>query len=644
MASQVEVSQVGRFPQLKRDLPGLVASVLVHLLALAGIALITVAGSAPDAFVAIESIFSDSDRTAEQFSQNLDTSTEVAESLNFVAGGGGLAAAAGGSGGPAVHQGKIDASETLQDPTLGLNTGDVALPGMEVLGRDLGESQISGEVGAIVDGYGTALDRITQELIRMMRESKVLVVWLFDESLSMKDDQADIRARFHKIYEELKLVDDESRDKVLLTSIVSFGKEVHFQLPKKKPTDSIPEIMRAIDAIPVDESGVENTCHAIVTALSTYRTMHTQARRKIVLIVVSDESGDDGERVEDALQLARTLSAPIYFMGRESVFGYPYLHIRWIHPQTSNLHLLPIRRGPETPFAELLQFDGFRRRQDAALSGFGPYEQVRLARDSGGIFFMLPGEEQDVHDSDARRFAALDLKEYEPDIDSRRAYAAARDASPFRRAIWDAISLMNPYEARNKDMDIPVDHWYPITLGEAAPQVAATLARCVNTLQQLTEAERRLKAVEGQRVRESSRRWRADYDLMVGQVMAYRVRLFQFMVALEQFSRDLPTHKFANKMSNAWRVGIGTGEMLRPDEVQMRATKVTAEDLARARQSAQKQFSNVQAEHPNTPWAHRAAWEATRGYGMTFFEHYFPPPPKNPPPPPKTPIAPIPNL
>jgi hypothetical protein len=361
------------------------------------------------------------------------------------------------------------------------------------------------------------------------------------------------------------------------------------------------------------------------------------------VVVVSDESGDDGEKVEDAKHLANTVRAPIYVLGRESVFGYPYAHIRWVHPQTGGTHYLPIRRGPETPQAELLQFDGFRRRMDAAMSGFGPYEQVRLARETGGIFFMLPNEEQSIHDHDARKYAALDMKEYVPDISSRREYILHRDKSQFRRAVFETLMFLNPHETRNSEMEIPIDNWYSVVPAEAAAPVAAALTRCRNTFQLLTEAEKKLHAVESGRAREESRRWRANYDLMLGQVMAYRVRLFQYAVALDQFNKSLPTRKFTDKRSNQWAVHIGAGEMLRPDDAQLRATKVTSEELERARQAALKQFRLVQQEHPNTPWAARAAWELSRGFGMTFAERFVGPPPPNPPRP-QTPIAPPPNL
>jgi hypothetical protein len=639
-------------PYSKRDWAVLGLSLFVHLAALSALTLVTIAAAPGSPLADIESVISDEMRTPEEFTSALNTDTEIAETMNVAAGGavvtgvegagGGAGTAGGGGGGFAVDQSKIDSGSGFKDPTVGLGSGDLSLPGLESLGRDLGSGQIAGEVGAVVEGYGPALDRITQELVRLMRESKVLVVWLFDESESMKDDQEDLKGRIHRVYEELKLVDDNTKGDVLLSAIVSFGEDVHFMLPRKKPTNDVPTILSAIDAIPIDKTGVENTCHAIGTAINEYRRQAIQGKRKLVVVVISDEAGDDGEQVEETLRLARSTGAPIYFLGRESVFGNLYAYVRWIHPQTGGLHYLPIRRGPETPFAELLPFDGFRRRMDASLSGFGPYEQARLCRDTGGIFFMLPNEEQNVNEPDTRKYAALDLKEYTPDIAARRDYVERRDKSPFRRAIWETIVLLNPFDPKNKEMEIPIENWYSVKPAEYTPPVAEALARCHNLFALLTAAEQHLKAVQEMRKREESQRWRADYDLMLGQVMAYRVRLFQYAIALEQFAHSIPTRKFADKKSNQWAVGIGAKEMLKPDESQLRATNVSLDDLERARKAAIKQFETVQKEHPGTPWAARAAWELTRGFGMTFLERYVGPPPKTPPP--TTPIAPPPKL
>jgi len=623
---------------VRREMPAWFVSLLLHLLALGGLGTVHFATQTDQVQLAVESFFSEEDRTPEEFTRELDTQQEIAENLNFISGG--PAGNIGGTGAPAIQQTKIDNQQVVKDPQVAVNVGTVNMPGIETLGNDLGAEQITGEIGAVVEGYGAALDRITQELIRLMRKQKVLVVWLFDESESMKDDQEDLKGRIHRVYEELKLVEDSARDNVLLTSIVSYGEKTTFQLHKKKPTTDPREIMAAIDRIPIDRTGLENTCQAIGTVIGEYRKFAIQGHRKLVLIVVSDESGDDGQLVDETLHLARNARSSIYVLGREAVFGYPYAHIRWVHPQTHSTHYLPIHRGPETPFAEQLQFDGFQRRRDAAMSGFGPYEQVRLARDTGGIFFLLPNEEQNINDYDARKYAALDMKEYVPEVTSRREYSATRDKSEFRRTVWEVILALNPYDPKNKEMEIPIHSWYSPKPGESGTRVASTFKRCLNLFGMLSEAQTRLERVRPLREREASRRWRANYDLILAQVMAYRVRIFQYMIAIDQYNKSLPTRKFHNPKSNAWTVRIGNKKLVEPDSQQLKVANVSLEDLEEARSSAVAQFQFVVTEHPQTPWSIRATWELGRGFGMSFAETFIGPPRPGP----KGKLVPVPKL
>src|SRR5262249_30558946 len=152
------------------------------------------------------------------------------------------------------------------------------------------------------------------------------------------------------------------------------------------------EIRQAMDKIEIEESGKENMCHAVSAALIKYGPQAQKERRRLAVIVVSDESGDDGEHVEETIDRAKRLKAPVYVLGRYASFGYPYALMTWTDKKYHLKHWLRINRGPETPFPELLQTDGLHERWSYVSSGFGPYEQVRLARESGGIFFLLPGD------------------------------------------------------------------------------------------------------------------------------------------------------------------------------------------------------------------------------------------------------------
>ena len=436
----------------------------------------------------------------------------------------------------------------------------MGVPGTGIIGKDLGTGQVSGEAGRVVEGYGAALGQMTQELVRMMRESKVLVVWLFDESESMKDDQKEVRERFHKVYEELGLVQKQDAklkisDEILLTSIMSFGKGITEHTVSMKPTSNVDEIKKTIDKIPTDESGLENTCAAIMSAVGKYQQFASRSKRKLILIVVSDESGDDGEHIEEAIQRCKSAEAPVYVMGHYSVFGYPYARLSWVDPKHGLTHWLPINRGPETPLPECLQFDGLHARWDVFSAGVGPYEQVRIAKQTGGIFFMLPGNEDNLAGAgsvEQRKFDMLDMKEYLPDLSSRMEYAKARDASKFRDVQWQVVTEINPFKEPNKKVLNMQEHHYSIDPAVFASQGKTTFDSAIVAMGLLNEAVKRLDSVKKLRDKEPSERWRANYDLMHAQCLGYRVRLFQLLLSLDQHQKNKPKPK--DEKNNEWDI------------------------------------------------------------------------------------------
>ncbi|MFN9294892.1 MAG: VWA domain-containing protein, partial [Planctomyces sp.] len=106
-----------------------------------------------------------------------------------------------------------------------------------------------------------AMGIITQEIIRMMRESKVTVIWLFDESGSLADDRKEIRENYHRVYEELGIAAKQDGDlkkgggDQLLTVVASYGAELHEWTAR--PTADVEQVKAAIDRVPVDQSGQE---------------------------------------------------------------------------------------------------------------------------------------------------------------------------------------------------------------------------------------------------------------------------------------------------------------------------------------------------------------------------------------------------
>lgn len=602
-------------------------SLLIHCLALGSLAFVVQQAKNLDDMIAIDTFF-ETERVQEEFEQEIAPADQVATTVNYQSGGSVTGAIGGGGGGgmPGVSQTEIDQSASLQGPEVVVNVGTgVDLSGIGGdLGKDLGEGEIKGETGAAVEGYGAALSRITQEIVRHMREQKVLVVWLFDESESMKDDQIEINKQFHKVYEELGIVEKEDKElkksakdkEILQTIIYGYGKELHQLM--KAPSSDLSEIRTAISKIQNDESGLENTCMAVSSVAQKYGPMMKSQKRKLLIVLVTDESGNDGrELIDAAIDRVKKYEAPVYVMGREAVFGFPFARLRWRDPKYQLDHWLTIDRGPETPEPEALQYDGLHARWDAYSSGFGPYEQVRMAKESGGIFFVLPGEEENLVGQgaiDKRKFAFYDMKEYLPSLDSRRDYITERSKSKFREGLWEVVVALNPF--LDKDLNVQENH-YPFAPADFQKTAFENYKHGLHGIKKLKMASILLEKLKPLRASEESTRWRANFDLMHAQVYAYRVRLFQAMLALEQHAKNPPPAK--DKKSNEWHLQR-TPKMIEPDEKQVKYYDVNMKELKEEEDKARKLLADVVKNHPRTPWANRAEYELASGFGFRMIE------------------------
>ncbi len=585
----------------------------------------------------LESLFTE-ELPQEELTRELDANTSAAVTLNYT-GGGTSSTAVGASVQPTGRPVNVQKSAVMKEVGIRPVMTDFALPSDALIGAELGEGEITGEVGSMVEGYGAAMGIITQEIVRMMREQKVTLIWLFDESGSMEDDRKEIRENYLRVYEELGIA--TAQDEVLrrgseplLTVVASYGKDIHEHTIR--PTADGDQIIAAIDKIQNDTTGQENLCQSIAAIIEKHQQAATRGRRKLAVIVVSDESGDDGDYVETAVAAARAVKAPLYFLGRESMFGFPYSHQRWIDEPTGEHFWIRIRRGPETPYPECLQWNGLHSRWDVQSSGFGPYEQVRMARETGGIFFVLPGDEETLTGegaNDKRKYDFLSMREYQPNLDSRPEYVRDRASSEFRETIWQVISRLNPNDEKllfqMHDPELNIQHeLLPLELDEFRAEAIGQVNKAAKAMSLTVEAISLMENARSSGIREPSQRWRATYELATAQLYMFRLRLFQFLLAMDQHANNMP--KPQDPKSNRWSFWWNSQSVIVPDEAQYKrladhfGIKLTREEyleMVKTEEAATiERLRAVMTDHPGTPWARRAETEIGYGFGFLVRE------------------------
>jgi hypothetical protein len=520
-----------------------------------------------------------------------------------IAGGGPV-----GAGTPTLDMTLVEKAETTE---IHIDAPTIGMPDSVKLIEPVPDGDVKGEPRDIVDDYQTAMDRIAQEIMWMLDKGPVLVVWVFDQSESMKDDQQEIRDRVGNVYNQLGIVGTAS-NKALQTAVTSYGKDF-FDHTNKKPTAKRDEIRAAIDSVPIDASGEEMMCQAVGESITRYRD--AARGRQMALILVTDESGNrlNNDRfLERAIGAAKATKCKIYALGRESVFGYPFAYIRWNHPQTKRTHWLQIDRGPETGFPEQLQTNGFRRRHDAFSSGFGPYEQTRMARETNGVFFMLPSLETNLVGAQKERYALEALRPYRPDLRSRQEVFADRDKYPLRSLIWKVIQDLNPHnKSAQKALEMRME--FSLDRAQCVRQMRQEQAKAKMHLQYMAEAEKALAAGRKLRDQEVEPRWRGNYDIIYAQLIAYQARMYEYGVALEAFIQNPKTAPPMKGTARLVHWDVGTVKSVRTEESKPYIDR--AIDL----------FKEVQETHPGSPWAARAAWEMRRGFGVDLHPDYHAP-------------------
>ncbi len=514
---------------------------------------------------------------------------------------------------PTLDQSLMAKANTSQ---LSIAAPTIGIPDPIALIEAVPDGEVKGEARDIVDSYQNALDRLSQELVWMLDESPVLVVWCFDQSQSMKDDQREIRDRIETVYEQLGIVgrtDNKAQNKALLTAVTSYG-EMFIDHTLHEPTADRDLIRQAINEIPVDATGKELMSSAVGRAIMSYRDLARRGR-KMVVVLVSDESGDrqnnDGF-IEQAITVAKSADCKVYVLGRESVFGSPYAFLHWQHPQTNRHHYLQMDRGPETAFPEQLQTNGFHRRRDAFGSGFGPYEQSRLARETNGIFFMLPSGEAELVGRYKEKYDMEALRPYRPDLRAKIEVLSDRGEFPLRSLIWAVIQDLNPRLQGNKKA-VEMRLAFSLKPQEFLQQARMEQEKAKMHLRYMAEAERALLSGQHLREQEADPRWQANYDLILAQLIAYQARVYEYGVALDAF---IAQPKFAPPMK-------GNKRLVHWDLRTVK--KIRTEDAKPYVERANERFAAVIKNHPGSPWAARANWELRRGYGADLFADYHVP-------------------
>jgi von Willebrand factor type A domain-containing protein len=446
-----------------------------------------------------------------------------------------------------------------------------------------------------------AVRRVGAELEKFVEVGPTLVVWLIDRTSSSFSLATAAIGGAKQFYQSEPVKEwSAGGEQKLLTAVAALDDKVELLIDP--PTGDPQAIRNALDKITQSRSGKELTFAAVKQLLERYEKLRAQ-QRQLVIVLVSDEAGDDDEGADDVVARLQKQAIPVYAIGYPAPWGQENPFQKSAQRGVKNAggeegpDAWP-RHGPESHASERVHLPlptagfGFRSAEmdDLVDSGFGPLGIERMCRAGGGAFLAVrksggsfvgfggtrtwpTGGEAGFEEGVASRYA--------PDYVSAAEYDKLLSASKARRALVEAAKV-----GRADVLDNP-NTSFPKAANEAqmkrqldeAQQMSARVAP------QLDRLYETLLAGEADREQLAGRRWQAQFDYALGRVLAAKTRNDGY-----------------NQMIAALKAGKGPKDVatyvLEPAD-----SYETSSALKKMAEKSRMYLERVVKEHPGTPWA-----------------------------------------
>ena len=479
-------------------------------------------------------------------------------------------------------------------------------------------TSVEGATGGVVGDILGELDR-----------GNLLVVWLFDQSISLVDDRQRVAVKLAELFEETNVRAAETGH-VLTNAAVAFGAQVH-QLVA--PTQAHQRIVKAVSQVPTDESGLEHVFGAVAWSAEKYGK---RSDARVLIVVWTDESGDDVRQLEGTIALCHKRNVSVSVVGPSAILGRQEGIHSWVHQPSGQVFQLGVMRGPDCVLPERLVLPywwstrgpegsgavlGWNRgnnlppwyggvQLEGLASGMGPYGLTRLALETGGTYTIFD------RPLDRGPFRLGRMRPYAPDYRVAEVVARELKYRPIPRAVLQAVDVLmrqspvlqpaNDYFGRRYQSAVQ----FRGQLKNALKMEAAQATRHLRTIEAALNAFG-ADGLEKDYDREPSPRFQAWYDVTRGRLLAAAVRYTEFIQACDLTMRSL---------------NEGTNRIVLVPSPDLRGGSTTRN----WGQDAERLLRRCVEDHADTPWAYLAERELDYPLGIDLQQAVIPKPPPRP--------------
>ena len=515
--------------------------------------------------------------------------------------------------------------EQQQDSSISVNDIDVpsnlTVEPMEEVGSefssDLVGQTLSGVSSNLGSGFssqsssGGALDRLTVEIIKSGESKNTNVIWLLDASVSLNYQRQLIADRFQKILQELEFANTTYDIK---HGIYSFGQK--FTKITKQLTHDSSTLKSAVESIVLDESGIENTFSAIGEVCKSEYVFGS----RLLVIVFTDEVGDDVQYLDVVSNVARSKASMVYVVGNPAPFGKNTAQFKFVefdpkYDQTEKW--VEINQGPESLYDVVLDINSLPIDKETLDSGFGPFALSKLCLDTGGLYFSVHPNRGNTK-VDKKQISPLSsyisrffdheiMMKHRPDYRSYGIQNKEAQSHASKKALVQASSIPLNIAGEQTLRFKAFDEGSFVNELNTAQRFSAKLEPKINQIYTtLLSGESSYGTLED--------RWKVSYALAMGRILSTKCRIESYNLVLAEAKTGL---KKKDPKSNIW--------MLMPSK----DFDLNNSLLRKCYEGSQKYLKFVVDNYPDTPWALIANEELNTPISYKWYEDYEEPPKPN---------------